>query len=92
MSRGYDDCDFRGTTESYNTVCSDEDTYVVETPYVVGISAYESAVANGFEGTEEEWLASLRVSGDAIITGLSDVYGGTTLEEILREIAERLNQ
>jgi hypothetical protein len=26
---------------------------------VRGLSAYESAVANGYEGTEEEWLASL---------------------------------
>lgn len=25
-----------------------------------GYSAYEVAVINGFEGTEEEWLASLR--------------------------------
>ena len=26
---------------------------------IVGKSAYEIAVRNGFEGTEEEWLASL---------------------------------
>lgn len=80
MSRGYDDCDYRGTTESYSTtcsdedtyvicsdedtyvICSDEDTYVVETPYVVGISAYEIAVADGFEGTIEEWLESLKAA------------------------------
>lgn len=60
MSRGYKDCNYRGTIENYSTICSDEDTYIVETPYVVGISAYEIAVANGFEGTTEEWLESLK--------------------------------
>lgn len=31
-------------------------------PYaIVGKSAYELAVANGFDGTEKEWLASLKV-------------------------------
>lgn len=29
---------------------------------VPGLSAYEVAVANGFEGTEEEWLVSLIIS------------------------------
>jgi hypothetical protein len=29
---------------------------------IVGKSAYEVAVMNGFEGTEEEWLASLKGS------------------------------
>lgn len=32
-----------------------------------GASAYEIAVAHGFEGTEEEWLASLK--GDKGDTG-----------------------
>lgn len=27
---------------------------------IIGKSAYEIAVANGFEGTEAEWLASLQ--------------------------------
>lgn len=31
----------------------------VEVPAICGRSAYEVAVANGFEGTETEWLASL---------------------------------
>ena len=30
---------------------------------VRGASAYEVAVANGFSGTEEEWLASLQADG-----------------------------
>lgn len=29
---------------------------------VVGLSAYEVAQKNGFTGTEEEWLASLKLS------------------------------
>lgn len=32
----------------------------VEVPTLQGPSAYEVAVANGFEGTEAEWLASLK--------------------------------
>ena len=36
-------------------------TGVVRNPEAIrGKSAYEVAVANGFEGTEEEWLASLK--------------------------------
>lgn len=31
---------------------------------IPGFSAYELAVKHGFEGTEEEWLASLSVKGD----------------------------
>lgn len=42
-----------------------------------GKSAYEIAVANGFEGTEEEWLASLK--GDAATIELGTVtYGVPT--------------
>ena len=29
-------------------------------PAIKGASAYEIAVKNGFEGTKEEWLVSLR--------------------------------
>lgn len=37
-----------------------EDTLIVEMePGVPGLSAYQVALNNGFEGTEEEWLASL---------------------------------
>ena len=32
---------------------------VIMNRYIVGKSAYEIALGNGFEGTQEEWLASL---------------------------------
>lgn len=38
-----------------------------------GYSAYEIAVINGFEGTEEEWLASLK--GEKGDTGTVDENG-----------------
>ena len=37
-----------------------------------GKSAYEIAVENGFQGTEEEWLASLKVTTDAELSSTSD--------------------
>ena len=41
-----------------------------------GASAYEIAVANGFEGTEQEWLASLKGDkGDKGDTGLQGIQG-----------------
>ena len=39
-----------------------------------GLSAYELAVKNGFEGTETEWLESLKgEKGDASDDGMNDV-------------------
>jgi hypothetical protein len=35
-------------------------------PGIRGLSAYEVAVANGFTGTEEEWLASLGSGGGGV--------------------------
>ena len=40
-----------------------------------GASAYELAVENGFEGTVEEWLASLK--GETGSQGISGVYVGS---------------
>lgn len=37
-----------------------------------GYSAYEVAVIHGFEGTEEEWLASLRPTGEEIMQAFAD--------------------
>ena len=34
-----------------------------------GLSAYEIALANGFSGTEQQWLDSLRGDGESIIPG-----------------------
>lgn len=43
-----------------------------------GYSAYEIAVQNGFEGTEEEWLASLKGErGDQGIQGPQGIQGET---------------
>ena len=44
---------------------------------IYGKSAYESAVENGFEGTEQEWIASLKgEKGDAgDITNLAQEFG-----------------
>ena len=37
-----------------------------------GYSAYEVAVINGFVGTEEEWLASLRPSDEQVAQAVAD--------------------
>lgn len=45
---------------------------------VVGYSAYEVAVQEGYEGTEQQWLASLKgQKGDTGATG-ADGDDGTT--------------
>lgn len=38
----------------------DNDGNVVAIRAIRGMSAYETAVANGFKGAEKEWLASLQ--------------------------------
>ena len=78
-------------TNNQSNLIKDGETFYIESNAGIGVSAYGVAVNNGYEGTEEDWLKTLRVSGDATITGMSDVYGGTTHEEILREIADRIN-
>lgn len=40
-----------------------------------GYSAYDIAVQNGFEGTEEEWLASLQSGGELL--KVTSINGGT---------------
>jgi hypothetical protein len=37
--------------------------YLVNPEVIRGLSAYEIAVIHGFEGTEEEWLASIGSPG-----------------------------
>lgn len=41
----------------------DQNGNEVDIPAIKGASAYEIAVKNGFEGTEEEWLESLKGGG-----------------------------
>jgi hypothetical protein len=40
--------------------CRDENGVFKEVPCIVGRSAYQTAVKNGFMGTESEWLATLK--------------------------------
>lgn len=51
------------------------------------ISAYAIAVKNGFEGTEEEWLASLK--GESPIRGV-DYWTETDKAEIIAEVSAQV--
>lgn len=64
------------------------------TPLIRGKSAYEIAVVNGFKGTEEEWLLSLR--GDKGQNGLDGKDGvnfneGYTVVDLYDEMVESGN-
>lgn len=52
---------------------------VVELPVIVGRSAYQTAVKNGFEGTEAEWLETL-VGLSAYQTAVKNGFKGTESE------------
>lgn len=54
-------------------------------PAIEGDSAYDVAVKNGFEGSEEEWLASLKGSGEG---GSVDLTGYATETYVTQKIAE----
>ncbi len=51
-------------TELFTTIVIDDNceqvTIIAEALGAQGLSAYDIAVANGFEGTEQEWLDSLK--------------------------------
>lgn len=53
-----------------------------------GASAYEVAVANGYEGTEEEWLASLKIDNEVIarLDAMDEAIGSAV--ETLSQINE----
>lgn len=56
-------------TDQYNVSCTNPQTVfncTISEQGVPGLSAYQIAVANGFVGTEQEWLDSLKIT----ITGL----------------------
>ena len=58
---------------------------------IVGKSAYEVAVMNGFKGTEAEWLASLKytnLTDDEKAEVIADVMGSPEIAE-MQETAER---
>ncbi len=59
------------------------------------LSAYEIAVANGFVGSEQDWLASLKGNSGANGTDLSieDIYAASGFEGTLEEfIAQYMNE
>ena len=63
-------------------------------PYAVrGLSAYEVAVANGFEGTIAEWLASLRAGVEIDNNFAGGIYKVASAEEakVLKEMIESLS-
>lgn len=70
----------------FSTACNivSEDTAVIEiSPAYKGDSAYQTAVENGFVGTEEQWLASLK--GDAFTY---DDFTPEQIEELQRPATE----
>ena len=64
---------------------------VLYVPMLAGKSAYELAVKHGFEGTEEEWLESLRINPELateILAGVMKLYD-TTGENVDGSMTQR---
>lgn len=61
--------------------------------FIRGYSAFEVAVINGFRGTEEEWLASLKGEkgdkGDAPVAGV-DYFTESDKKKIVNEVLDAL--
>lgn len=57
---------------------------------VNGLSAYEIAVENGYEGTEEEWLASLKASVEDPLPIANGGTGGNTARNALSNLVNGL--
>ena len=51
-----------------------------------GKSAYEVAVENGFEGTEEEWLASLKIAIDDSKTATDTTWSSYKIEKLFYDL------
>lgn len=73
----------------------------ITNPILRGLSAYEVAVENGFQGTEEEWLESLKGSvpfATAEVTGIMKLYdetgenvdGAMTQRAVTHEIRDKM--
>lgn len=63
--------------------------------FMYGYSAYQLAVQNGYEGSEEEWLASLKMTKEDLTTEEMDSFlDGTTAvrSATVREIETRLSE
>ena len=52
-------------------------------PIAKGESAYEVAVRNGYEGTEEEWLNSLKVAIDDSKTTTDTTWSSQKIKEYI---------
>lgn len=63
-------------TELFTTIVIDDNceqvTIIAEALGAQGLSAYDIAVANGFEGTEEEWLESLKSITNLVTSGFGE--------------------
>ena len=57
----------------------DKDGNIIDIPALNGESAYNIAVKNGFVGTEQEWLDSLK--GDSPVKGI-DYWTDSDIAEI----------
>ena len=70
------------------SIMSGDISGALSNPLAVGPSAYEVAVANGFDGTEQEWLKSLK--GYTPIRGV-DYWTKADIEEIKMELKDYIN-
>jgi hypothetical protein len=63
-------------TENLTTIIIDDNceqvTIIAEGLGSQGLSAYDIAVANGFEGTEQEWLESLKSITNLVTSGFGE--------------------
>ena len=63
-------------TELFTTIVIDDNctqvTIIAEALGAQGLSAYDIAVANGFVGTETEWLESLKSITDLVTSGFGE--------------------
>lgn len=63
-------------TELFTTIVIDDNceqvTIIAEALGAQGLSAYDIAVANGFEGTETEWLESLKSITNLVTSGFGE--------------------
>ena len=63
-------------TELFTTIVIDDNceqvTIIAEALGAQGLSAYDIAVANGFVGTEEEWLESLKSITTLVTSGFGE--------------------
>ena len=70
------------------SIMSGDISGALSNPLSVGPSAYEVAVANGFDGTEQEWLESLK--GYTPIRGV-DYWTKADIEEMKMELKDYIN-